>query len=326
MQWTDRIGRRVKLRDLHIFLAAAQFGSMARAADRLAVSQPVVSKTIADLEHALGVRLLDRTPQGIELTAYGRAFLTCGAAVFDEMKRGVQAIEYLSDPTVGELHIGASLAVTDELIPETLSLVANRYPQIGCHVTDGNSVILNQLLRERKIDLAVSRTWGSLHGEGLATEHLFDETLYVVAAHGSRWLRRRKIDFAELLEEPWALPESGNAAGKLISEGFGRGGMAAPVPRVVSNSLSMRTRLVESGPFLTLLPGSMLHFGAGRLRVKALPVALPLPSQPFEIITLKDRTPNPIAGLFIEELRAVVRTMLKSRKRQIGFSGGRSPA
>src|SRR4249920_3261136 len=99
MQWTDRIGRRVKLRDLHILLAVAQSGSMARAAERLAISHPVVSKTISDLERALGVRLLDRTAQGIEPTAYGRAFITCGATVFDELRRGVQEIELLSDPT-----------------------------------------------------------------------------------------------------------------------------------------------------------------------------------------------------------------------------------
>jgi hypothetical protein len=87
---------------------------MAKAAKRLAISQPVVSKTIADLEHALGVRLLDRTSQGVEPTAYGRSFIHCGTAdgrsfihcgtaVFDEMRRGVRDIEFLADPTAGEV-------------------------------------------------------------------------------------------------------------------------------------------------------------------------------------------------------------------------------
>ena len=65
MDWVDRIGRRVKLRDLHVLLAVAQWGGMAKAARHLATSQPVLSKTIAELEHALGVRLLDRGPQGV---------------------------------------------------------------------------------------------------------------------------------------------------------------------------------------------------------------------------------------------------------------------
>ena len=117
MQWSDRIGRRLKLRDLHILLAVAQAGSMSRAADRLAISHPVVSKTITDLEHALGVRLLDRTPQGTELTSYGLALLNCGTIVFDELRRGIQEIAFLSDPTVGELQIGSAGPYIQGLIP-----------------------------------------------------------------------------------------------------------------------------------------------------------------------------------------------------------------
>jgi DNA-binding transcriptional LysR family regulator len=105
MSWSDRIGRRVRLRDLHILLAVAQTGSMVRAAKNLAISQPVVSKTISDLEHVLGVRLLDRSTRGLEPTAYGRAFIDCGTAVFDELRRGVQAIDFLSDPTCGSLPV-----------------------------------------------------------------------------------------------------------------------------------------------------------------------------------------------------------------------------
>jgi len=71
MDWSDRIGRRIRLRDLHIVLAVAESGSMAKASTRLAISHPVVSKTISDLEQTLGVRLFDRNPQGVELTAYG---------------------------------------------------------------------------------------------------------------------------------------------------------------------------------------------------------------------------------------------------------------
>src|SRR5262245_21457005 len=89
MQWSDRIGRRLKPRDLHVFLAVAENGNMAKAAEQLAVSRPVVSKTISDLEHTLGVRLLDRTPKGVELTVYGRALLKRSLAVFDELRQSV---------------------------------------------------------------------------------------------------------------------------------------------------------------------------------------------------------------------------------------------
>ncbi len=107
VQWNERIGRRLKLRDLHIFLAVVQRGSMAKAATELAISQPAVSKAIADMEYALGLRLLERSRQGIEPTMYGRALIKRGYAVFDELQQGVEELAFLTDPTVGKLRIGS---------------------------------------------------------------------------------------------------------------------------------------------------------------------------------------------------------------------------
>src|SRR5207249_745234 len=98
MQWHDRVGRRLKLRDLHILLTVVQCGSMAKAAAELAISQPAVSKAIADMEHMFGLRLLDRSPSGTEPTAYGRALVARGRAIFDELKQGVEELASLADP------------------------------------------------------------------------------------------------------------------------------------------------------------------------------------------------------------------------------------
>src|SRR5215475_3594645 len=97
---------------------------MIRAAQSLAISQPVISKTISDLEHALGVCLLDRTARGVEPTAYGRTLINCGVIVFDELRRGVQAIEFLSDPTFGKLRIGGAAPFIDEMVPAVIARVA----------------------------------------------------------------------------------------------------------------------------------------------------------------------------------------------------------
>jgi DNA-binding transcriptional LysR family regulator len=107
MDWSDRIGRRLKLRDLHILLAVVQWGSISRAAEHLAISHPVVSKAIADLEHALGVRLFDRSPKGIEPTEYGRAFLASSRAVFDELRQGVQNSSSWSTRLMANCGLGA---------------------------------------------------------------------------------------------------------------------------------------------------------------------------------------------------------------------------
>jgi DNA-binding transcriptional LysR family regulator len=316
MQWTDRIGRRVKLRDLHIVLAIAEAGSMSRAADRLAISHPVVSKTIGDLEHALGVRLFDRTAQGTELTQYGRALLGGGTVVFDELRRVMQEIAFLSDPTVGELRIGSAAPYVEGLVPTVITRLAERYPRITFQVKDTDAVTLCGLLRERKLDVVVGRVPAPVFGEDLMSEFLFDDELHVVAGLRSLWARRRRIALAELCGEPWLMPESDNIATALISEGFRSAGLAPPTPHLVTNSVTLRLRLVESSRFIAALPRSTLSFAGKRMQIKVLPVELRTRAPPAVAISLKHRTANPIAKLFIEELRALAGLLAKESARR----------
>src|SRR5215831_8368102 len=99
----SQIGRRLKLRDLHLFFTVVQQGSMAKAALQLGISQPAVSEVIADLEQTLDARLFDRRPRGVDLTLYGKALLRRTRAVFDELRQGVRDIEFLTDPALGEV-------------------------------------------------------------------------------------------------------------------------------------------------------------------------------------------------------------------------------
>src|SRR5215475_317367 len=115
--WESRIGRRLKLRDLHILSTVVQWGSMAKGASHLGMSQPAVSEAIASLENALQVRLLDRSSRGVEATVYARALLKRGHVVFDELKQGIRDIEFLADPTVGEVRIGCPESMVAGFVP-----------------------------------------------------------------------------------------------------------------------------------------------------------------------------------------------------------------
>src|ERR1700716_3526055 len=101
MELIDRVARRLKLRDLRLLDTVVRLRSMAKAAIELNISQPAVSKAIAELEQMFGVRLVVRNRQGIEPTEYGRALLDCGLAIFDDLRLGVKNIEFLADPAVG---------------------------------------------------------------------------------------------------------------------------------------------------------------------------------------------------------------------------------
>src|SRR4051812_23797200 len=96
--WAGRIGRRVRLRDLHILFAVVQLGSMGKAGLHLGMTQSAVSQAMAALEHAVGVPLLDRTSRGVELTVYGTALMQRAQAAFDELRSGIKDIESLTDP------------------------------------------------------------------------------------------------------------------------------------------------------------------------------------------------------------------------------------
>src|SRR6185437_2353118 len=108
MTVSDRTALRMKLHDLHVLMAVVQAGSMSKAAAALNTTQPAVSRSIAELERTIGMRLLERNPQGGEPTAYGRALLAGGVAAFDDLRQAIKNIEFLADPTAGEVRIGST--------------------------------------------------------------------------------------------------------------------------------------------------------------------------------------------------------------------------
>ena len=124
----------MRLRDLRVFFAVVQSGSLAKAAVQLRVSQPAVSQVIADLEHALGVRLFDRSRRGVEPTVYARALLTRGRAAFDELRQGMRDIGFLADPTSGELTIGFTVSVAATVLPHMIERFAEKYPRVTMNV------------------------------------------------------------------------------------------------------------------------------------------------------------------------------------------------
>src|SRR5262245_12172512 len=220
MQWQDRIGRRLKLRDVHILLAAAQCGSMAKAAERLAISHPVVSKTIADLEHALGVRLLERSRQGVEPTLYGRAVLKHGLAAFDELRQCVKEIEFLADPTAGEVRIGSIVPLAGSFASTVIDRVSRRHPRIVFHVVAELAETLYRELIDRNVDLLIAWRVGPLTDTRLTFESLYDDPYAVVAGAQNPWVRRRKIELAELVNEQWVLPAPESFIGSVFLEPF----------------------------------------------------------------------------------------------------------
>jgi DNA-binding transcriptional LysR family regulator len=313
MAWNERTRRRLKLRDLHILRTVAEAGSMGRAAKALAMSQPAVSKGIADLEDAVGVPLLERTPLGTEPTRYGRVLLASCTAVFDDLQRGLREVEFLRDPSVGELEIGCWDPLAAGFAGAVIDRLSGRFSKVMFHVRQGDQVSLLHELQERRVELILIPTLGLQLGPATMIEPLFDDHHVVIAAQTSRWARRRKLRIAELIEEPWVLAPANSIGGRYIDAAFRAAGVDPPRARVDTFSIPMHQHLLATGRYLTSLPRSMVYFGR-HMHLKALPVQWPAQTREVAIVTLRGRALSPVAQSLVDELRIAARALPPVRR------------
>jgi len=307
MHWAERIGRRLRPRDLHVFITVAEQGNMAKAAERLAISRPVVSKTIAELERLLGVPLFERNAKGVRPTVYGGALLKRGVAVFDELRQSVEEIRFLADPTVGELHCACTEVLSAGLISAAIDRLSQRHPHWVFHMELGSQATRLELLRSRRTDVVIARD--PTVDEDIAVEPLFCERLLVVAGPGSKWYRRPSVTLAELAEAQWIQTTEEVAPGGPTHEAFHAQGLPIPKVNIFSASLNLRYGLLATGHFVTMIPASAFRLGPQHKSLRVLPVDIPPWRHPTAVLTLKNRVLGPVAQKFIETVREIAKAL-----------------
>jgi DNA-binding transcriptional LysR family regulator len=315
--WKGRLGHHVKLRDLHVLTAVVRWKGMAKAAPHLAMSQAAVSESIANLERALGVRLLDRSPQGIEPTVYAHALLKRGHVVFDELRQGIRDIEFLADPTTGELTIGYTPSIADTFLPQIVEQFSKKYPRVVMRADIVSTPSFKfPGLSDRTSDLILSRIPAPTPDDealsDLNVEVLFDDPWILAASANSQWARRRKIELAELLHEPWTMPPPDTPAYKIVAEAFKTRGLGMPTATLVTYSVDLRVKSSARGRFITVVPKSALR-GDDRHALRELAVAITKRPWPIALLTLKNRTLSPVVDRFIECVREVAKPLSKRK-------------
>jgi DNA-binding transcriptional LysR family regulator len=299
------IGRRIRLRDLHILLTVSQRGSMAQAAAQLGVSQPAISSVIADLERTLGVPLFERSTRGVKPTIYAQAMMDRSIAAFDELKQGIRTLENLADPTVGELWIGCLESVAASMLPPILHQFMQRYPRVVIRLArlSAPSLEFRELLG-RNLDLALTRVSkdSSFDNDELNVEPLFEDRLVVAAGARTRWGRRRKVELGDLVDEPWVLTPPDCWTNMTVMEAFRARGLKTPTVCLMTYSVPVRMNLAASGPYITVFPGSVRPLDAYH-SIRVLPIELPASPSTLAIVTLRNRMLNPVAQRFIDHLR-----------------------
>jgi DNA-binding transcriptional LysR family regulator len=280
---------------------------MAKAAKRLTISQPVVSKVIADLEGVLGVQLFDRSPQGVEPTPYGHALLKRSIAIFDDLRTSVEEIKFLADPTSGELRIGSTEPLLAGFGATVMERLWRQHPRINFRVADANSAtLLARELPDRRVELAIVPLVGAFVSDELQATILFRDNLRVVVGTKSRWAIRCVAS---------------SAIGSLIAEAFRANGLRLPRIAMTATTAHLLFRFLESGRFVGHFGDGLLQFYTERFALKRLPIELPIEPFSVAIVTLKNRTLSPLAQLFIDCAREVAAPLAKGQTRDLKGDG-----
>ncbi|MGB9302460.1 MAG: LysR family transcriptional regulator [Mycobacterium sp.] len=183
---------RVELRHLRVFAAVARLNSFTQAADELAITQPALSRTVRQLEDALGVTLLDRSSRHVELTQAGRTFLDYVERVLAELERGFGAVRQQAS-----IRLGFSWLLPD---PWAQNTVARFERATGATVSLIRTDDAQAAVQQGKVDVAVVR--GQVTSGAVRAVHLFDESRVAVCAMRSALADRAELDWAEVPRWP----------------------------------------------------------------------------------------------------------------------------
>lgn len=308
MDRLTRAGSRIKLRDLRVLIAIADSGSMAKAAAKLGISHPAISKTISDIEATLGVRLLDRGSQGTELTAHGEVLRRCGINIFDEMQQGLRSLDHLSDPNSGEVRLGCTDIILNSLVPPIVRSFAREYPGVQLDVKLANPGEHQvQQLRERQIDLLITRA--TAPQDDFNYEALFEEPFVFVVGNKSSFGRNRRTTLKDIIDCKWVLPPYDSAPGALVAAVFEANRLSPPRPAVKTIAIQLTVSLIASGEFVGILPRSVAELSAHQAALGILPTKSSGPRISAEIVCLKNRTLSPAVSAFMDCARRVTKSL-----------------
>jgi LysR family pca operon transcriptional activator len=184
---------RIRFRHLRSFLTIAQLKSVGRAAAALSVTQPALSKTLRELEQALGVRLFERGAKGMELTKFGRLFLQRAASSLTALQQGIDEVRAASGIGALDLTIGVMPNVAPKIMPLAVKRFRDSQPKTSVHIVGGSNARLLDLLRVGDLDCVVGRLGLPESMLDVTFEHLYAESLVVVARPDHKLAARASV-------------------------------------------------------------------------------------------------------------------------------------
>ncbi|MEM1432942.1 MAG: LysR family transcriptional regulator [Pseudomonadota bacterium] len=249
----------MKQSELEAFQAVAATASFSRAAEQLKLTQPAVSKRIANLEDSLGTRLFDRVGKQVLMTPAGSALAGEAGKVLAAMRDAERAIADLSGEPSGTLRVATSHHIGLHRLAPILRAYAAAYPAVQLDIRFEDSEDAHRLVANGQVELAVVTLADALSPtlETLREERVWrDELRFVIAADHSL-ARRKRVTLAQLADAPAILPGSKTYTGRIVSELFASAGLSLE-PTLSTNYLETVRMLVEAGLGWSMLPESLI--------------------------------------------------------------------
>ncbi len=289
----------MELRHLRYFVAVAEELNMRRAAERLHVSQPPLSRQIHDLESEMGTKLFLRTKQGVELTEAGRFFLKEARQILSQSQRAVQLAQAAGRGEAGHLDLAYNAAFFDPAFAEVMRLFRQRFPSVELRIRDLLTYQQIQELLERRIDLGyVGLRFNELEKE-LAFECVRKASLCVALPPGHRLTRQRRVPFRALAREQFVAPPRSAPAYRELLMRFCRNAGFTPEVIQEGNNAQCMLELVSAGVGVSLVPDTfrqLLPVG-----VEFRPLTPKMPPVEFHIAWRRDNQ-SPMLQAFLKVL------------------------
>ena len=197
---------RIKLRHLHALIEVARQKSVINASETLHVSQPAITKTIRELEEALGVPLVERDGRGIRITRYGEVFLRHAGTALAALRQGLDSVSQELHGSGPPLRIGALPTVSTRIMPHAISLFLTEKIGSPIKIVTGENATLLEQLRVGDLDLVVGRLAAPDKMTGFSFEHLYSEKILFLVRDGHPLTRGKQSIFDKIADYPVLMP------------------------------------------------------------------------------------------------------------------------
>lgn len=299
----------MELRQLRYFREVVRLGNFRRAADRLNITQPALSKSIRALETELGVQLVERGVHGIAPTEYGSILLDCADSVSMNVDRAEQEILSLSGRGGGTVRVGGMTTLMRWLLPAAIERMLDAEPaaQIVTSISLLDDIVAQ--LEKGEIDIGLCTLLPGLETSDLRSEPLMVDKVCVVADAAHPLVGRNEVTLEELSPYRWVLPGESDGWRKCLFALFHAAGLPRPDVAVQTGSAAFMGRIVEGTQLLSYLPSRLLTSDAVFSGLRPLAVRPAWPDYEVFLAFRRTAIPLPSTMAFVRSIKEAVRQM-----------------